>query len=139
MEKEYPKEDAELNVVPTPTGQHVDLPPNQSLTSVVLNGIGNGATVFGIPLMAHEARHAFQHTELPNKYLAGHLALIATGGAIGSYFGFGEAKQIKQYRQSLNDEINKLHDETAANNNKIDALIKAVQARESAQNPEAGR
>ena len=139
MEKDALIDDSQLNVAPTVSGQHVELPPSQSLTSVVLNGIGNGATVFGIPLMADEAWHAFQHQSMPNKHLAVHLGLIATGAAVGSFFGFREAKDIKHYRQSLNDEINKMHDKTAANDAKIQALMQALQAKEAEKDPAAGR
>ncbi len=130
-----PPDDPQLNVAPTVTGQHIELPPSQSLTSVVLNSIGNGGTIGSIPLLVAETHAAFTHTHLSNKWLLANLGLIGVTSGIGCYFGLQEAKEIKTYRQSLNDEINKMHDETAQNASKIQALTEALQAREQAQKP----
>ena len=107
----------------------VMLPPSQSLTSTVLNGMGNGMTVGGIPLIVAETSAFFTKRNLKPREMMIYSSLLAAGAVIGAVFGVAEAKQITNYRNSLNDEINRLHDKEATNDQKIDALMKAVGAK----------
>ena len=100
------------------------LPPSQSLTSTVLNGMGNGMTVGGIPLIVAETSAFFTKRNLKPREMMIYSSLLAAGAVIGAVFGVAEAKQITNYRNSLNDEINRLHDKEATNDQKIDALMK---------------
>ena len=91
--------------------------------------MGNGMTVGGIPLIVAETSAFFTKRNLKPREMMIYSSLLAAGAVIGAVFGVAEAKQITNYRNSLNDEINRLHDKEATNDQKIDALMKAVGAK----------
>jgi len=114
----------------------VMLPPNQSLSSTVLNGMGNGMTIAAIPFALAEARALLTKKPLSDRMIGLNMVMLASGAVLGAAYGMVEAKQITRYRNSLNNEINRLHDQATVDEAKIEALTKAVNAK---ANPEISR
>ena len=88
-------------------------PPKESRTSTVLNGIGNGLMVGGIPLAAIETYKFLKanNKPLPALVRGAAVASAVLGGVAGLVLGQNETHLQEQYRQKITDEVNHLRHE----------------------------
>ena len=76
--------------------------------SAVLNGMGNGAMVLGLPAMAWRALQGSKDHVKNEKAV---ICFSVAGALIGACFGYAEARRVQEYHQKFVDEITKLRTE----------------------------
>lgn len=118
------------------SGQVLDrkLPSSrQTILSYTLGGAGNGTFVASLPLAATKAVEFITHKK-PHKAVeyAGY-GMIALGAVVGAYYGMLEGKQVKSYRDTLNDHIDQLAGEIKGDRAKIAELTRLVQEKEASR------
>lgn len=91
------------NIAPAPDLQ----PPKESRTSIVLNSVGNGMMLGGIPFIGLEAVHLFKESgkPLPLWARAASITMAAIGGVLGWVFGEKEANRLENYRNNIAQEL----------------------------------
>ena len=82
--------------------------PDKSATSSVLNGIGNGMMLTGLPLVAAEFYFPTRK-DIPRNFKIGSMIAMVVGAVVGGLYGKKEADEITNYRQALRSEITHLH------------------------------
>jgi hypothetical protein len=124
----------EQKVADTPA-QHLqsELPPrSHSHLTGMLNGAGNGAMVgFAVPYAVLKSYHFITKKPIPPLETITTFSSVACA-AIGALFGLEESKQIATYRQSLSNEVDRLHGRLNAANDKIAELSRALDAKNPA-------
>lgn len=90
------------------------LPPKESTTSMVLNGIGNGMMVGFAPFMVMQmyADIVGNHT-LPQRYAKASVAATLAGVVFGAWYGYKEASRLEEYRYTLRKEVVELNNRLA--------------------------
>ncbi|MBN8544392.1 MAG: hypothetical protein J0M34_09030 [Alphaproteobacteria bacterium] len=87
-------------------------PPKESRNSIVLNSIGNGMMLGGIPLLAIEGYNALRPThKAPPKVHLATIAAAVVGGVMGLVYGEKEATRLENYRLKVAGEVTKLSNE----------------------------
>jgi hypothetical protein len=92
-------------------------PPSEAKLSTILNGMGNGAMLGGLPFLLlnlYEAvikKSATTDHVLRNKV---GLGLTVFGCALGGYLGAKEADRLREYREALGAEMTDLRAEINA-------------------------
>lgn len=81
------------------------MPKREASTSLILNGIGNGMMVGTIPFVGLELYSHIAEKKIPKSVYVGNAFAMVTGCALGGWFGFHEAKNLQQYRESLVSEL----------------------------------
>ncbi len=86
--------------------------------TTVLNGIGNGMMIGAIPLLVEKIYFSFAKRETHkwannfDKFALLTTAACAVGGGL---YGLYEADRLNDYRESVNEEILKLNNQTRTN------------------------
>ena len=83
--------------------------PSRSKFSSIMNGLGNGAMIGGIPLLGYEFSKQIKAGELKNPLFKTSLAIAVSGCVIGAYFGLKEAEHLNDYHQALAADLKELH------------------------------
>lgn len=109
--------------------------PEQSSISTFLNGVGNFWMLGTVPFIAAEFYSNISGKPLPKEFHMGSLAITVGSCAIGAVLGAREARQLNTYRHALANELDTLHDRIDADNNKIAALTRALEAKEQQAAP----
>ena len=88
-------------------------PPKESRTSTVLNNVGNGMMLGGIPFLGIEAYALIRKNEKPLPKIVHGVSIAATavGGMLGWVFGEKEANRLENYRKNIAREITTLRSE----------------------------
>ena len=90
--------------------EHIDkirqaMPAKEASASVIMNGIGNGMMIGTIPFVALELYSHIADKKIPKSaYVANAFATVA-GCTLGAYMGKKEADRLRNFRQSLVDEV----------------------------------
>lgn len=111
---------------------HIDelrqaMPAKEASVSVIMNGIGNGMMIGTIPFVALELYSHIADKKIPKKaYVANAFATVA-GCALGGYMGKKEADRLRNFRQSLVDEVTGLRSQVDKNCAQIDTWAEKVQ------------
>lgn len=103
----------------------------RSMVNSVLGGVGNWMMIGGIPYAAVSLAAEINDVKASKKLQAFALGGVVVGAVYGAFAGLHEAKELDEYRNSLNDHIDTLTQEVRGNRTKIDALTKALDARDA--------
>jgi len=101
------------------------------MVNSVLGGMGNWMMIGGIPYAAISLAAEMNHTKPSKDLQAFAIGGVVLGAVYGAFAGIREAKELDDYRNSLNDHIEVLTAEVRGNRTKIDALTKALDARDA--------
>jgi hypothetical protein len=129
--------DIENLAAPTPVDEKSEelmskLPPaKQAQLSTILNGVGNGLLVGTLPIVAYEGYQRFKNPATPRSLVIPALCFATVSAVVGCMYGFKEAKQVENYRQSLGDEIELLHKDNVGTKAKIEELTRRLEAKEN--------
>ena len=82
--------------------------PPRSKLSTIMNGLGNGAMIGGIPLLGYEISKQIKAGELKNPLFKTSLCILGAGALLGAYFGMKEAQHLGEYRAALANDLRDL-------------------------------
>lgn len=112
----------------TPPSDERLLPPAQSHTSMVLNGMGNGMMLGAVPFVAMESWGAITGKQLTKGQRKGSIFATVAGCALGMWYGTHEARNLERYRFTIGSELESLRDKSQQQEQKIVKLTQALDA-----------
>ena len=120
-----------MSNAPTPDTTTLE-PPSNSSTSIVLNGMGNGMMLGTLPFVAFELySHLVTKKPISTQAYKGMAFALVGGCALGTAYGFHEAKQVRQYREGISSEVDSLRNELNETKAKLESWTQKHDARAS--------
>lgn len=107
-----------------PTLKNDLTPPSTGRASIIMNGAGNGMMLGGIPAITIEAYKKVTSNRLPKslEFFEKNAMLGAIVGCVaGIGFGIKEARELKEYREALQNELRYLHGRVDATHERMNS------------------
>lgn len=105
------------------------LPPSQSNTSMVLNGMGNGMMIGAIPFVAMESWGLFTGRQLTDAQRKGSIFATVAGCALGMWYGMHEGRTLERYRHTIGNELESLREKSDRQEQKLVRLTRELEQR----------
>lgn len=99
---------------------------------MILNGAGNGMMLGGIPYLVSQLYAKVADKKISKSFGKASEFAVIVGAAIGAVYGAKEAKELRNYRTALRDELADLRTHVDANNARLDGWAQKEQDRISA-------
>ena len=115
-------------------------PPEESTTSLVLNGIGNGMMVGFAPFMALEMYSNISGVRnLPRSFHIASAITTVAGVAFGAFYGLKEARRLQEYRITIGNEMATLSERVTDSNERMDSWVDKLEKHTGDRSAEPAR